>query len=139
MGRNAKNNERRRKEELKKIAVLNLKKTSGGHTADEKEIHNAACLNSEILKKQIGLYGADFIILCGTESSFIASCYQGKDVNWKMTKRGVWYFIDNETVIISFSHPEARVKDNYLFYSLIDAVKEINYKQPADENVEMIR
>lgn len=134
-----KNNENRRKEELKKIAVVNLKKTSGGHTADEKEIHSAACLNSEILKKQIGLYGADFIILCGTESSFIASCYQGKDVNWKMTKRGVWYFIDDETVIISFSHPEARVEDNYLFYSLIDAVKEINYKQPADENVEMIR
>ena len=120
------NNEERRKTALKKIAAVNLKKTSGGHTSDGQEIYEAALLNSEILKKQLALYQADFIILCGTENAFIASCYAGRNIPWKMTKRGIWYFIDNETIIISFSHPEARVRDNYLFYALTDAIKEIN-------------
>lgn len=39
--------------------------------------------------------------------------------------RGIWYFRDGKSVVISFSHPEARVKDAYLFYALTDAVKEI--------------
>lgn len=123
------NREERRKRELKKIAAVNLKKTSGGYTSDGREIYEAARLNSELLKKQLNIYHADFIILCGTESAFMASCYQDRKITWKMTKRGIWYFIDNGTVVISFSHPEARVKDNYLFYALLDAVREIKSGQ----------
>lgn len=37
-----------------------------------------------------------------------------------MTSRGIWYFKDGKSVVISFSHPEARVKDAYLFYALTD-------------------
>ena len=43
-----------------------------------------------------------------------------------MTSRGIWYFVDNGMVVISFTHPEARVKDCFLHYALVDAVREIN-------------
>lgn len=41
-------------------------------------------------------------------------------------KGGGWYFVDGNSVVISFAHPEARISDNFLYYTLIDAVKEIN-------------
>lgn len=120
------NNEERRKTELKKIAAINLKKTSGKQVSDNREIYDAAILNSEIIGKQIALYKAHYIILCGTTNAFMDACYKGKDISWKMTQRGVWYFVDGESVIISFAHPEARISDNFLYYALLDAVKEIN-------------
>ena len=42
-----------------------------------------------------------------------------------MTSRGIWYVRDEEKIIISYSHPEARTKDCLLYYGLVDAVKEI--------------
>lgn len=42
-----------------------------------------------------------------------------------MTDRGVWFFRDGKTVVISFAHPEARARDAYLYYALLDAVREI--------------
>ena len=64
----------------------------------------------------------------------MASCYRDRKITCKMTKRGIWYFIDNGTVVISFSHPEARVKDNFLFYALLDAVREIKSGQELRED-----
>lgn len=120
-----KGNERRRMEFLKKIAVVNLKKIPGGHTSDGKIIYDAALDNGEIIKKQLALYDADFIICCGTEAAFVNACYKGKELDWKMTDRGVWFFQAGKTVVISFAHPEARVRDAYLYYALLDAVREI--------------
>jgi hypothetical protein len=46
--------------------------------------------------------------------------------DWKMTSHGIWYYIGNSgTVVIAYSHPEARVKGCILHYSLIDAVRDI--------------
>lgn len=42
-----------------------------------------------------------------------------------MTMRGVRYFRDDDLVVIAFSHPAARVKDCYLYYALMDAIREI--------------
>ena len=64
-------NEQRRLRELKKIAAVNLKKTSGGHTSNNGEIYRAAVDHHDIIKEQIDLYKADFIICCGTEYAFM--------------------------------------------------------------------
>lgn len=119
------NNELRRCKELKKIAVVNLKKTSGGHTSNENEIYREAFNYGDIVKQQINLYKPDFIICCGTKKAFVDVCYKNVSVEWKMTFRGVWYFYYDDCVVISFSHPEARINDAFLYYSLIDAVREI--------------
>jgi len=120
------NNEERRNVQLKMIGAVNIKKTSGGYVSNEKEIYEAGELNSEILRAQIKLYDADYIILCGTEGAFVSSYYKNKAIDWKMTKRGIRYFCDDRCKIVSFCHPEARIGDNYMFYMLADAIKEIN-------------
>lgn len=119
-------NEQRRLRELKKIAAVNLKKTSGGHTSNNGEIYRAAVDHYDIIKEQIDLYKADFIICCGTEYAFMDACYKDREVDWKMTSRGIWYFRDGKSVVISFSHPEARVKDAYvmLFRTMFGHAKE---------------
>ena len=122
-------NEARRLRELKKIAAINLKKTSGSYVSDGKQIYQTAEGNRPVIKEQLSLYHADFIICCGTEDAFMIACYKDQEVEWKMTSRGVWYFLDGKTVVISFAHPEARVRDAYLFYAILDAVREIEQKR----------
>ena len=48
-----------------------------------------------------------------------------------MTSRGIEYMILDNTIIVSFSHPEARVADQYLYYALIDAIREILEEYPV--------
>lgn len=117
----------KRQSALRKIAVVNLKKTPGGHTSDKKEFINAAVVFKDIVQKQLDLYKPDYIILCGTRSVY-ETFYNNKTIKWRQTERGINYFTDNETIIIDFSHPEARVRDNYLFYALLDAINEIRTK-----------
>lgn len=119
------NNENRRKYYLKKIGVINLKKTSGGYTSNYKEISMAAFENRNLIKTQVDLYNPDIIICCGTADDFVKNYFDSKFVNWNMTKRGIQYIKCNNKIIVSFAHPEARIRDAYLYYSLIDGVREI--------------
>ena len=120
-----KDNKERRETYLKKIGSINLKKTGGGHTSVDKEISKAALENEEIIKKQIELYNPDIIICCGTAGNFVNSILDPKEINWTMTQRGVEYIKDKGKTILSFAHPEARIRDAYLYYALVDAVREI--------------
>ncbi|WP_308749133.1 hypothetical protein [uncultured Anaerococcus sp.] len=120
-----KDNEKRRETYLKKIGSINLKKTGGGHTSVDKEISKAAWENKEIIKNQIEVYNPDIIICCGTAEDFVKSALDPKEINWTMTQRGVKYIKDKEKIILSFAHPEARIRDAYLYYALVDAVREI--------------
>lgn len=121
----SKNNEKRRKIYLKKIGSINLKKTGGGYTSKIKEISKAARENKAIIKNQIEIYKPDIIICCGTAGYFVNSIYDSKEIKWSMTQRGVEYIKYKEKTILSFAHPEARIRDAYLHYVLVDAVREI--------------
>ena len=121
----SKNNEERRKTYLKKIGSINLKKTGGGYTSKIKEISKAARENKALIKNQIEIYKPDIIICCGTAGDLLNSVLEPKEINWSMTQRGVEYIKDGQKLIISYSHPEARIRDAYLYYPLIDAVREI--------------
>lgn len=122
---NKDHNKERRLKYLKKIAAINLKKTQGGHTSSNKEIRKESPKYKDIIKQQIALYKPDFIICCGTYNTFVDIYYEDVAIEPKETKRGVEYFYDQDCIIINFSHPEARVNDAYLYYALIDAVREI--------------
>lgn len=115
----------RRERILPKICAVNVKKTSGSYVSDSREIYESAIDNADILKKQLELYAPDIVICCGTEDAFVNACFQDKEIDWRMTSRGIWYFRDNDMSVISFSHPAARVRDCYLYYALLDAVREI--------------
>lgn len=115
----------RRERILPKICAVNVKKTSGSYVSDSREIYESAIDNADILKKQLELYAPDIVICCGTEDAFVNACFQDKEIDWQMTSRGIWYFRDKDMPVISFSHPAARVRDCYLYYGLLDAVREI--------------
>ncbi len=115
----------RRERILPKICAVNVKKTSGSYVSDSREIYESAIDNADILKKQLELYAPDLVICCGTEDAFVNACFRDKEIDWRMTSRGIWYFRDNDMMVISFSHPAAQVRDCYLYYALLDAVREI--------------
>ncbi len=118
------NNDIRRKEKLKYICAINLKKTSGKDVADNSIIYDTALNNREMLKNQISLYCPDIVICCGTDSAYIKVTEANPE--WKMTRHGIWYYIEpSGTIVVAYSHPEARTKECMLHYSLIDAIKEI--------------
>jgi len=115
-----------RKEALQQIAVVNVKKVSGGHTSVKEQISKAADINSERLHKQIDMYQPDIVICGGTDGAYFNSITEYKNPDWKQTKHGIWYVVEpNGRIIISYSHPAARVKDCLLYYGLVDAVREI--------------
>ncbi|MGF3065793.1 hypothetical protein [Facklamia sp. P12950] len=118
-------NENRRKKYLRKIGTINLKKTPGKHTSIYKEISTAATKNRIIIKQQIELYDPEIIICCGTSSDFIKCYSESNYVNWAMMRRGVEYVRNKNQIIVSFVHPEARVRDAYLYYALVDGIREI--------------
>ena len=114
-----------RKEMLQKIASVNVKKVSGSYTSISSEIKDAARENALRLRKQIDLYDPDILICGGTEGRYFdeISEYEPK---WEMTSRGIWYVVEpTERIVISYAHPEARVKDCLLYYGIVDAVREI--------------
>lgn len=117
--------QQRRKKVLPKICAVNVKKTPGGSVSDNRKVYSAAQDNADLLKRQLDLYKPDIVICCGTEAAFVDACFYDKGIQWRMTTRGIWYFRDGNTVVIAFSHPAARTRDCYLYYALLDAVREI--------------
>lgn len=111
---------------LQSIAVINLKKTPGTHTADAVSVGLAAQEDKHNINKQFNIYNADLVICCGTSIAFHETIFFPNDPVWRTTKRGVGYheYTDNRFVI-NFSHPMARVAPNFLYYGLIDALREI--------------
>ena len=123
-----------RKEWLKFIGVMNIKKTPGGHTSNSKSLWKDSSKGKEFLNRQFELYynnpklRPDFIIAGGTETSnfFHTIVPFAQDKLWSTTTRGVKYYeYEQGRFFIQYAHPEARIADNLLYYGLIDAVKEL--------------
>ncbi len=124
----------KRKELLASICTMNLKKSSGSHTTNNRELASVAEQDRCFLNKQFHLYydrkesRPDFIICGGTSTSnnFNKLINIENKSDWKTTSRGVYYYeFDKGKYFIKYAHPEARVSDNLLYYGLIDAIKEL--------------
>lgn len=115
-------------ENLRTVCVFNLKKTPGGHTTNNKNLARVAIEDKAFINEQFSLYDADITICCG---SIIGDLF-GKIIDvqmpntWEITSKGIYFKkYQNNKILISFAHPEARVQDSLLYYGLIDAVREI--------------
>lgn len=117
----------RRLDMLKKVCVVNVKKSPGGHTSVNDEIRNAGKQDVDFLRKQIDIYEPEIIICCGTDGVYSKEIAENK-LDWKRTSRGIWYTYDKGRLVIAYVHPEARVQSSLIYYGLIDAVKEILMK-----------
>ena len=123
-------------ETLRSICVINLKKSPGGHTTDNKELEDEAREDNNFLNRQFSIYAPDIVICCGSIVSYLFHelIEIPGETRWKTTRRGVeFHELQPNRYLISYSHPEARVSDNLLYYGLIDAVREIYPKKPMDK------
>ncbi|HNX36703.1 MAG TPA: hypothetical protein PKM57_18935 [Kiritimatiellia bacterium] len=110
------------------VAAMNMKKLPGGHTTDAKLFRKTVAHDKDFIRRQIDLYDADLVILCG---SVVAQGFElVYDPNiagrWQTTSRGIPFIeFRPSKFAVSYTHPEARVQNCLLFYGLIDAVREI--------------
>jgi len=115
---------------LRSIAVMNVKKSSGGHTSQGKELRHAARQDSELLQRQFSLYDADITICCGSDAwecfrQFVYPPTQGK---WPTTSRGIPFTeIAPGRHVFAYVHPEARTWKELVCFGLLDAVREIRF------------
>ncbi|MBC8283711.1 MAG: hypothetical protein H8E32_07860 [Nitrospinae bacterium] len=119
----------RRKESLLSICAMNLKKSPGGHTTNERYLITAAKNDREYINKQYSIYQPDLTICCKTivNNLFHELINFDKPIKWETTSRGVDYHkLSEKKHVISYTHPEARVQDNLLYYGLLDAIREIH-------------
>lgn len=116
-----------RKEILKSICVMNLKKSPGGYITDNDLLSKSTLEHKVHLREQFELYEPDIIICCGSiTADLFHHIIFDRNPSWDMTSRGIRFFkFQPYKIVISYSHPAARVQDCLLYYGLIDAVKEI--------------
>lgn len=118
-------------DELKKTAIINVKKTPGKAVAIYEELTKAVTDYGRQTWNQINHYKPNIVIFCGVSSIFNKYFLKEKKIikksDWKQTKTGYWYFQLDEPIClyIQFWHPNAHFPNNMMFYSLLDIVKEI--------------
>ena len=115
-----------RKEHLRTIAVVNVKKTPGKASSNYKELWKIAREDQNLLKEQIDFYNSDIIICCGHPTGSILKELIFPEIVWKKTSRGIPYYkTKNGKIFIDYYHPAARVSSSLLFYGLYDALREL--------------
>jgi hypothetical protein len=118
--------EDRRKESLKSICAVNVKKKPGRNTADIVELRRHAAADREFLKRQLALYDPEITVCCGTYWFLHEIDILPSPTSWSETTRGVpWWSPSPGKHVISYAHPKARAAPHLLFYGLIDALREI--------------
>ena len=117
--------ENKRKEYLKHIAVLNIKKEPGGASSKMSEIWSYSWEDRELIKNQIEIYNPDIIMCCGTGKIVQKRYLAGKFEEWNETKNGIKYKNINNCLIIDYYHPQNRnKKKEKLFKDLVVAISE---------------
>ncbi|WP_053005828.1 hypothetical protein [Kiloniella spongiae] len=78
----------------------------------------------DYFNQQLSFYDPDLTICCGTGWFYHEFVFGVKE--WKISQRGIEYFERKRgKFVLSYSHPEARVSPNLLYYGLVDAIREI--------------
>ncbi len=118
-----------RKDQLQQICAFNIKKTPGHNKSNSNVIEKYGKEDREFIRKQFDIYSdCNLFICCGTPIAPIMRKYivEERFDEWDITKKGIRYKTLGENKhLIWYSHPEARVDNNILYYGLIDSVREI--------------
>lgn len=112
---------------LSSIVAVNIKKKGGGNTTDSNELETFAAKDAHLLREQLGLYQPDIIICCGTGWVYKDIIYKDelRSYPWKTTSRGIQYLYHQRCLVVDYSHPMARTDSCFLYYMLIDAIKQM--------------
>lgn len=122
-----------RRQVLRGIVAMNLKKSPGGANTRYADLERVAREDAEYIQKQYSIYNPD-ITICGgvntTAEIFQELVHPEMNRKWKQTTRGIWWYRrSTQKCVVAFSHPAVRGQDALLLYALLDAIKEIKEKQ----------
>ena len=117
----------RRKRALRRVAVVNLKKSYGAGTANDRLIREAARADRDFIRKQLALYEPDLVI-CGGEivgSAFVEDVY-GCDGNvWQLSSGDAWSCRINGILHVCHYHPGYwAVSPKILLEGLVNTLKD---------------
>ncbi|MBQ9677780.1 MAG: hypothetical protein IJV44_06555 [Prevotella sp.] len=118
-------NKEKRKYNLRKVAVINVKKQMGGTTTNTvKLIEIFRKYNKEFFVEQLNMLGhIDFLICCGKG---VATCVEesvNEELLWKRIRSGVRRATTLKgTVVVDFFHPQSRYRSKELFLLFCEAV-----------------
>lgn len=129
-------NEKIRIEYLKTLLFCNLKKIGGTYTTNNLDFYDLCIQDKELIIEQINLYfdysliSPDFIIAGGSVvTSTFSEIFNLADNKWKQTSKGIYYYqFKPNKYFIDFVHPEVRIPPNFVFYLLIDTIREIRIR-----------
>jgi len=109
---------------IKSICAMNLKKVPGGGTTEWRKLEAAAGNNKEFIKQQFGIYDPDLTICANVGDLFMDAMDYGQF--GRTTRRGIrWHERESGKYVIDYWHPNYRGPNELLFYGLMDAVAEI--------------
>ena len=114
---------------LQSIALMNIKKSSGGGTVDwdNFEKYFAVPENQDYIKQQLNIYQSADIIVCGGTAYYLNCLYpeKFKEDLWTITNKGIRYIWNDKKLYIDYVHPNIRAPKNIIYFALLDALNEI--------------
>lgn len=113
---------------LAPIAAINLKKTPGSASSNNKIISSFARDDKAYIIDELKVIDPETIICCGTGDIFIEEILDKKSSDFKKVKDNddLFYYWHNEKLILKYRHPQWRRKTSeYLFDNLVPYAKDI--------------
>lgn len=111
---------------LAPIAAINLKKTPGSASSNNKVIRQFARDDKAYILDELKAIDPEIIICCGTGDIFIEEILDKDASNFKKANDDLFYYWHNDKLILKYRHPQWRRKTSeYLFKNLVPYVNKI--------------
>ncbi|MGN0800865.1 MAG: hypothetical protein ACI4NU_10615 [Christensenellales bacterium] len=111
-----------RRELLKRIAIVNVKKTPGSSIAIRRELEMAMRENKGLLQKQIQSIQPD-IIICGGTEYYFKNIFDIAEADVMLTDNDTRYCFYDEKLVLFYYHPGARKNKKEMFERIWDAAR----------------
>ena len=113
---------------LASIAAINLKKTPGSASSNNKVIRQFARDDKAYIIDELKVIDPEIIICCGTGDIFIEEILDKKSSDFKNVENNddLFYYWHNDKLIVKYRHPQWRRKTSkYLFENLVPYLKKL--------------
>lgn len=108
---------------VRSLCVVNLKKEPGAAVSDRGAVARYAREDADLLREQLALYAPD-VVICGGVGELVREVTGAGP--WRRTRRGVAHSASpTGGVLVSYYHPQARFDGPMMYYTLVDAVREL--------------
>ena len=119
---------------LSKVAIVNVKKTAGASTTEDKVLE-AAKAYQELIKEELQIIKPKVVVCCGTYEYAKELLFKGKSIKTPLLECGAEYFLHTDGdghkfVVVDFVHPSCRVKKQVTYAYAKDVFQELKKRNP---------